>query len=51
MKVIVIFDFKEIVDPGSTDADKVVEDLTNECEKLRDEFGADACWVDDVVGE
>ena len=51
MKVIVIFDFKEIVDPGSTDADKVVEDLTNECESLRVQSGADAVWVDDAVGE
>ena len=51
MKVTVIFEYKEIVDPTSTKADEVVEDLTNACAKLRDEFGADACWVDDAVGE
>lgn len=51
MKVTVIFEYKEIVDPSSTKADAVVEDLTNECERLRVESGADAVWVDDAVGE
>ena len=51
MKVTVIFEYKEIKDPNSTKADEVVEDLTNACEALRAEFGADACWVDDAVGE
>ena len=51
MQVIVIFEYKEIVDPGSTKADEAVQDLTNACEKLRVEFDADACWVDDAVGE
>ena len=50
-QVTLVFEYKEIVDPGSTKADEVVEDLTNACAKLRDEFGADAVWVDDAVGE
>jgi hypothetical protein len=48
MRVIVIFEF-EGIEPNSGEADKIIEDMTEECETMRIAFDASNCWIDDCV--
>lgn len=50
MRVMVIFEF-EGVDPDSEQADQIVEAIGESCEVMGAGFDADACWVEDVIGE
>lgn len=50
MKVHVIFEFAEITQIDSEQADHIVEDITNETVALAKEYGAKV-WVDDVTVE
>jgi hypothetical protein len=48
MRVIVVFEFKG-VEPDSPEADRIVEEMTEECETMGIAFDANNCWVDDCV--
>ena len=50
MKVIVIFEF-EGVEPNSGEADKIIENMTEECETMGIAFDATNCWIDDCVAD
>ena len=49
MKVVVIFEFAQISDPNSPEANKVVDALTQDCKVMQEAFGATDCYVDDCV--
>ncbi len=48
MQVIVVFEFDGVDDLESDKANKVVQFLTEDCERLTDEYGADCVWVEEV---
>jgi hypothetical protein len=48
MRVIVIFEFEDI-EPDSGEADRIIEEMTEECETMRIAFDASNCWIDDCV--
>ena len=48
MRVIVVFEFKG-VEPDSPEADRIIEEMTEECETMGIAFDANNCWVDDCV--
>ena len=47
MRVIVMFEFEDIPADGEQ-ADQIVEVIGKACEPMGAEFGATACFVDDV---
>ena len=47
MRVIVIFEYEGMYAEGE-EADQVVEEIGKACETMQEQFGATACWVDDV---
>ena len=47
MKVIVVFEFPQITNPNSPEADKVVDTITQDCKAMQEAFGATECYVDD----
>jgi hypothetical protein len=47
MRVTVVFEFKG-VEPDSPEADRIIEEMTEECEGMGNEAGATACYVDDA---
>ena len=48
MRVIVIFEFEDI-EPNSSEADQIIEEMTEECETMRIAFDASNCYIDDCV--
>ena len=48
MRVIVIFEFEDI-EPNSREADRIIEEMTAECETMGIAFDASNCWIDDCV--
>jgi hypothetical protein len=48
MKVLLAFKF-EGVEPNSPEADRIIEEMTQECETMGIAFDADNCWIDDCV--
>ena len=48
MKVIVVFEFED-VEVDSPEADKAVQDITDECYRMQVAFDASACYVEDCV--
>lgn len=50
MKVYVVFDFPEIADPNSQDADFVIDSLSNDLNKLANDGEYD-WYIDDAVVE
>jgi hypothetical protein len=48
MRVIVVFEFKG-VEPDSPEADRIIEEMTEECETMGIAFDANNCWIDDCV--
>lgn len=50
MIVYVAIEFDE-VDPDSTEADDILEFMSDECEHMRDKFGATAVWIDNAQGD
>ena len=48
MKVLIAFEF-EGVEPNSPEADRIIEEMTEECETMGIAFDADNCWIDDCV--
>jgi hypothetical protein len=48
MKVLIAFKF-EGVEPDSPEADRIIEEMTEECETMGIAFDADNCWIDDCV--
>jgi hypothetical protein len=48
MRVIVIFEF-EGVEPDSPEADQIVGEMTEECERMCIAFDASNCWIDDCI--
>jgi hypothetical protein len=48
MRVIVIFEFEDI-EPNSREADRIIEEMTAECETMGIAFDANNCWIDDCV--
>ena len=54
MKVFVVFDFPEVTDPNSIEADNIIESLEMDLQKYfgLGEYGDDYIWyIDDAVGE
>jgi hypothetical protein len=49
LRVVVVFEFENISDPDSPEADAVVQAITEDCETMQVAFDANGCWVDDVV--
>ena len=47
MKVVIIFEF-EGVDADSEKANKIIDGLSESCETMKTEFGADSCFIDDA---
>lgn len=50
MRVIVVFEF-EGVEPNSSKADQIIEEMTEECETMGIAFDANNCWIDDAVAD
>lgn len=50
LRVLVVFEFNGIEDPGSDEANAIVESLTDECNRFCAEAGADCVWVEEVYG-
>ena len=50
MKVLVIFEFENIEDPNSPEADAKVQAITEDCETMQVAFDASGCWVQEVFG-
>jgi hypothetical protein len=48
MKVLIAFKF-EGVEPDSPEADRIIEEMTQECETMGIAFDASNCWIDDCV--
>jgi hypothetical protein len=48
MKVLIAFEF-EGVEPNSPEADRIIEEMTQECETMGIAFDANNCWIDDCV--
>lgn len=48
MKVLLAFEF-EGVEPNSPEADRIIEEMTQECETMGIAFDANNCWIDDCV--
>jgi hypothetical protein len=48
LRVVVVFEFKGITDPDSAMSDVITNVITKDCEEMRGNYGATACWVDDV---
>jgi len=48
MKVLVAFEF-EGVEPNSKEADRIIGEMTEECETMCIAFDATNCWIDDCV--
>jgi hypothetical protein len=48
MKVLIAFEF-EGVEPDSPEADRIIEEITQECETMGIAFDANNCWIDDCV--
>ena len=48
MKVLIAFEF-EGVEPNSPEADRIIEEMTEECETMGIAFDANNCWIDDCV--
>ena len=48
MRVIVIFEYKGMY-AESEQADQVVEEIGKACQTMQEEFGASACWIDEVL--
>jgi hypothetical protein len=48
MKVLIAFEF-EGVEPNSPEANRIIEEMTQECETMGIAFDADNCWIDDCV--
>lgn len=48
LRVVVVFEYDDILDTNGAAADDVVNFLTDVCRQLREEFDADKVWVDDV---
>jgi len=48
LRVVVVFEFEGITDPDSAMSDVITESITQDCEEMRGNYGATACWVDDV---
>jgi len=52
LRVVVVFEFEGVTDPDSAMSDVITNTITKDCEEMRGNYGASACWVDDVfVGE
>jgi hypothetical protein len=49
VKVIVIFEFENIENPNSPEADAIVEAIGESCETMQIAFDANACYVEDCV--
>ena len=48
LRVVVVFEFEGIKDPDGAMSDVITESITQDCEEMRGNYGATACWVDDV---
>ena len=51
LRVVVVFEFEGITDPDSAMSDVITNVITKDCEEMRGNYGATACWVDDVYAE
>jgi hypothetical protein len=49
-RILVMLEFDGIPTPDCDDACALVLSLTDECDRLRTEFGADAVWVEEAYG-
>jgi len=48
LRVVVVFEFEGITDPDGAMSDVITNVITKDCEEMRGNYGATACWVDDV---
>ena len=49
MKVIVVFEFSEITNPNSPEANEVVDSITQDCKVMQEAFNATDCYVEDCI--
>ena len=47
MQVTIVLEF-DGVEPGSPDDERIINEITNECERIRIGFDATDCWLDDA---
>jgi hypothetical protein len=50
MKITIIFDYPEVIDPNSLEADNIVEQISELTTRWSDDLGA-TVYVDQVEGE
>lgn len=48
LRVVVVFEFDDVLYPNGSAADNAVDIVTDECERMRLAVIADKVWVDDV---
>ena len=48
LRVVVVFEFEGITDPDNAMSDVITNVITKDCEEMGGNYGATACWVDDV---
>lgn len=48
LRVVIVLDFNGINDPNNEMSNTIVENISRNCELLRGDYGATACWVEEV---
>jgi|APGre2960657404_1045060.scaffolds.fasta_scaffold39561_4 hypothetical protein len=48
-QVVVVFRFNDVQDVDGSDADKILQEMTDATDDWRIEHGADVVWVDDAT--
>jgi hypothetical protein len=48
-QVVVVFRFNDVQDVDGSDADKILQEMTDATDDWRIEHGADAVWLDDAT--
>ena len=48
MKVVIVFEFAEITDSDSPEADLIMEQLGADCESMRLDTGATHVWIEEA---
>ena len=51
MKIIVVFEFADITDSNSPEADLIIEAIEADCEGMRLDSGATRVWVEEAFDE
>ena len=49
LRVVVVFEYLNVIDVDGEEADKIVQLLTQSSSQLAEDFTADYVWIDDAV--